>query len=153
MSSEDSALMKTLTSKEINERWPHLLDSGPTIRLEISPSFEPPAECELRFRRSVDSANDIDFHLVAKEDFSEEFNGAPMSFPKSAGLEILTILLTCHFPPMVSMMIMGCDGTFFRLGVHLGWTEVTYRWWCEPPEEWEGLGRVVRLINENWGED
>jgi len=41
---------------------------------------------------------------------------------------------------------IGCDGETFVLTLSSGANRVRFEWWCEPPEGWEALERIARML-------
>jgi hypothetical protein len=67
---------------------------------------------------------------------------------------VVSRLRSVRIPLIVANPFMGCDGTFFELGVDHRFLNARVGWWCYLPQEWQELAPIVtelqQLFNSAW---
>jgi len=85
----------------------------------------------------------IGFDPETNEDISDSVS---CTLSKAMGDDILSKLAAVRIPP-VPQHEMGCDGGFTEVEMDCGYDgNSSFRWWSDPPKEWQEFDNIVQQI-------
>ncbi|MEM9542883.1 MAG: hypothetical protein AAGA60_25750 [Cyanobacteria bacterium P01_E01_bin.42] len=131
----------------------------------IEPAFDNPINCRLVRKHTIqNNASYVAVYTSWKhlEDL-EKFRTPTerLKYPEKLSPTIISIQIDLEsiyveqlmhqfenisIPSYVSNHSIGCDGVFYKLILGDDFLNASYQWWCEPPEKWQSLEKIVNDI-------
>jgi hypothetical protein len=118
------------------------------VRFVRLPSFKPYSVWALQRGDKLAQVRRVEWDHVTDAQMRDSFpDAAPTTFgadaqlPAAATDELLEELAGIQLPPFLPVSTLGLDGISYAIVFGDSWRSATLSWWCEPPEEWQSLGR------------
>jgi hypothetical protein len=110
------------------------------IRFSISPSFFDGKEVKLVLSSSDSNSWNLSGYYGSMYD-RKKIN---KSIPSTHVEAILNELINTKIP--IPSFATGLDGTTYQLDFECGFNSVSYRWWEEVPESFEGINQLCKTL-------